>query len=114
MPVRDEVSEPLNSLADVLQGLAAKNQTMKDGPPSGSEGNGGTTTMLPPPTEEENGGAYEQYKKDISDAFDRRTRRDGSVDKTGLALDVGQAIVDLGARVGPDVLKLLGGLLKKE
>jgi hypothetical protein len=113
MPVRDEVSEPLSSLADVLQGLAAKNQTMKDGPPSGSEGSGGTTT-LPAPTEEEKRGAYEQYEKAVSDAFDRRTRRDGSVDKTGLALDIGQAIVDLGARVGPDVLKLLGGLLKKE
>jgi hypothetical protein len=113
MPVKDEVSEPLSSLADVLQGLAAKNQTMKDGPPSGSDGNGGTATQ-PAPTEEETTGAYEQYKKDISDAFDRRTRRDGSVDKTGLALDIGQAIVDLGARVGPDVLKLLGGLLKKE
>ena len=113
MPVQDEVSEPLNGIAQVIQGLAAKNQTMKDGPPSGGDRGGGTTTQPTTPTEAEKQGAYDQYKKDISDAFDRNTRADGTFDKTGLALDVGQAIADLGARAGPEALRLLGGLLKK-
>lgn len=111
MPVTDEVSEVLTGVSQVLDGLAAKNQTMKDGPPAG--GGGGTTPQPQTPTPEEKQGAYEQYKEDISDAFDRNTRRDGSLDKTGLALDVGQAIVDLGVTAGPEALRLLGGLLKK-
>lgn len=113
MPVTDEVSEVLTGISQVLDGLAAKNQTMKDGPPPGGGAGGGTTTQPQTPTQEEKQRAYEQYKKDISDAFDRNTRRDGSIDKTGLALDVGQAIVDLGVAAGPEALRLLGGLLKK-
>ncbi len=112
MPVTDEVSEVLTGVSEVLDGLAKKNQTMKDGPPPGG-GGGGSTTQPQAPTQEEKQGAYEQYKKDISEAFDRNTRRDGSLDKTGLALDIGQAIADLGAAAGPEALRLLGGLLKK-
>ena len=52
--VTSDVTEPLDKMADVIEGLAAKNATMKDGAPEGGGGGGSRPLQQPrnasPPT----------------------------------------------------------------
>jgi hypothetical protein len=112
--VADDVTGPLNAIAATTQGLAAKNQTMKDGPPpAASSPAAGTQERKPQPSPAEKKGAYEQYKKDIQNAWSRNTAPDGTIaDPANLVLDVGQAIADLAINGGPDAIKAIGDILK--
>ena len=105
--VLQDVVGPLNAVGEIAKGLAAKNQTMKDGPP---EGGAGEATTQPRPTPEQEQGAYDDYKKKVSEAWRRHTDANGNVDRVGLGLDVGQAVADLAMKAGPGVLKLFGEL----
>lgn len=108
--VQSDVTGPLNAVANVMQGMAAKNQTMKDGPPSGGGGGGGGEGTKTRPTAEEKKSAYEQYKKDIQDVWSKYNQ--GKLDGGDLALGIGKAVTDLAVTAGPEVLKLLGDLAK--
>ena len=105
--VTSDVTEPLDKIGDVIEGLAAKNATMKDGAP---EVGGGGGSRAPTATEER-AGAYEKYKDDVGAAFYRNTAADGTIDPAGLALDLGQAAADLGVAVGPEVFQLFSDFL---
>ncbi len=102
--VTKEVTEPLEKLGEVIKGLAAKNATMKDGKPEASDKKEGR----PPTTTEERISNYEKYKSDISE-INRNFPVDSNgktIDPIGKSLAVGQAIIDLGVAVGPEVFKL--------
>ena len=100
-----EVNGTVESVAKLAEGMAAKNQTMKDGPPAGGGGGGGRTQTRP--TEEQKKAAYDKYKDRIRDIWSK------DMSGTDRTLQIGQAVADLAMEAGPDVLKLFGDLLKK-
>ena len=106
--VTSDVTEVLDKVADVIEGLAAKNATMKDGPPEGEDQGGGRA----PTATEERTQAYEKYKNDVSEIFDRFTGPDGTItDPVGFALASGQALADLGVAVGPEAFQLFSDFI---
>jgi hypothetical protein len=112
--VAEDVSAPLVAISEITKGLAAKNQTMKDGPSQGGGGgaaSGGKTVAKP--SAEEKKSAYDQYKKDIEDVWRKNTGADGKIaDPISLGLGIGQAITDLALKAGPDVIKVFGEIMK--
>lgn len=96
--ITTDVTEPLNAVATVMQGSAAKEGQMKDGPPESQEpkSEGGTKT------------AYDQYKAEIEKAWDNYAKHG---DKTQLGLEISQAVANLAMRGGPGVLEAFGKLL---
>ena len=104
--VKSEITEPLDSIGKIMEGIAAKNSTMKDGPP---EGGSGETKERPPTSNEERTAAYEKYKEKTRETFDRFTDPNGNiVDPVGLGLEIGQNIVDLGVSLGDDIKDVIG------
>lgn len=104
--VKSEVTEPMDSIGKIIEGIAAKNATMKDGPP---EGGSDTTKERPPTSNEEREAAYEEYKEKTRETFDRFTDPNGNiVDPVGLGLEIGQNIVDLGVSLGDDIKDVIG------
>lgn len=104
-----DVTGPLTGIGEVVKGLAAKNQTMKDGKPEGGGGGGVGDTRTRDPQ-----GSYDKYKQKIRDAWSRHTGPDGQVmDPTALGLEIGQAVSDLAMAEGGNVLRLFGELAGK-
>lgn len=94
--VTTDVTGPLNAIATVMQGSAAKEGQMKDGPPSHE-----------PKSEGETKTAYDKYKDDVKKAWDNFDKHG---DKTQLGLEIAQAVADLSMRGGSGVLEAFGKL----
>jgi hypothetical protein len=111
--VAGDVTGPLNAVAALTQGLAAKNQTMKDGP---APSTGGTQEKKKSkPSAADNKSAYDQYKKDVQNAWQRNTLPDVTIaDEVSLWLDIGQAVADLAINGGPQAIKAIGDILNPE
>ena len=81
----------------------AKNATMKDGRPEGSDKEGGRA----PTATEERVAAYNDYKSTTAENVARFTAPDGSIaDPLGLALAQGQALADLAVAAGPEIFSI--------
>lgn len=111
--VQSDVTEPLKALANLSEGLASKNKTMKDGPPEKPdkiEGSEPPNKRPDTPSKDEKTDAYDKYKDDIDNAFDK-FERTGNRNFGELATDIGQAVVDLGVKTGPAVVALFRDIL---
>ncbi len=102
-----DVSGTVKAIADGIQAMTTKNQTMKDGPPETGDQEQDSGQTRTHPTGEEKQAAYEKYKETIAEIWDQDM---GAVDR---AQAIGQAISDLAMEGGPDALKLLGDLVSK-